>query len=302
MKKWMKKSQQIENGFYKMILVDYNQFVLANLFVGIGNHHNAEINEDMLRHMLLNSLRKARKNFNAEYGELVICADGKNSWRREFFPYYKANRKKSREESEIDWQEVFRIMQKILDELNEKFPYKVLHFDELEADDIIGSLCYEYGQEMGFGEKILILSGDKDFVQLQKFKNVFQYDQIREKYITHSNPEEYLFEHILKGDAGDGIPNILSEDNCMVVGKRQRPMTTKRIEAFKNDPKTFEDLDIAHRFKRNQILIDLESIPNKYKSMVIESFQKEKNVGRKLLFSFFSEKRLKNLLSDIGDF
>jgi hypothetical protein len=285
-----------------MILVDYNQFLLASLFASIGNHHNAEINEDMVRHMFLNSIRSCRRNFMKDYGEIVICADGKNSWRKAAFPYYKANRKKSREESEIDWGDLFRIMHMILEEMKQYFPYKVLHFDELEADDIIGTLAHEFGTEMNFGnEKILILSGDRDFVQLQKYRNVFQYDQIRKKNVVHSNPDEYLFEHILKGDTGDGIPNILSEDNCLVVGKRQRPMTEKRITAYKTNPSSMEEMDRI-RFERNQRLIDLNCIPDKYRKMVLDEYTQERTVGRKHLFSFFTSKRLKNLLSDINDF
>jgi hypothetical protein len=284
-----------------MILVDYNQFVLTNLFVSIGNHHNAEISEDMIRHMFLNSIRRCRKKFFSEYGELVICADGKMSWRKDFFPYYKANRKKSREESEIDWSEVYRIMHKILEEMETFFPYKVLFFDTLEADDIIGTICHNYGSEMNIGEKILILSGDKDFTQLQRYRNVSQYDQVRDKFLVHSNPDEYLLEHILKGDTGDGIPNILSEDNCLVVGKRQKPMTSKRLENFKTNPDSMEEIDKL-RFERNRTLIDLNFVPDKYKTMILEKFKQEKDTGRKHLFTFFTEKRLKNLLGEIGEF
>lgn len=284
------------------ILIDYNQVMLASLFASIGNHHNVEISEDVMRHMFLNSIRSIRKKYVDEYGEIIICADGKNSWRKEVFPYYKANRKKTREESELDWGELFGIIGTIREEIDENFPYKVLHFDSIEADDIIGTICSERGTTLNTdGEKILILSSDKDFIQLHKYANVSQYDSVRSRWITNSNPEKYLREHILKGDSGDGIPNILSEDNCLVIGKRQKPMTAKRIEKFTESIDNMSDEE-KMRHERNKVLIDLECVPDKYKEQIIEKLNQEKNIGRKKLFNYFVKNKLKNLLTDIGDF
>lgn len=275
--------------------------MLASLFVSIGNHTNAEIDENMIRHMFLNSLRANRKKFSNDFGEIVICADGKNTWRKNIFPYYKANRKKNREESELDWADLYRIINLIRDELIECFPYKVLHFEGLEADDIIGALCHEYGTPMNTGEPILILSGDKDYIQLQKYGNISQYNPVMKKWVRDSDPDRFLFEHIIRGDAGDGVPNILSADNCIVVGERQKPITAKKLEAFIKNPETMDELTKV-RFNRNKMLIDLESTPESYRKQIIEEFEKEKEVGRSKLFNFFLEKRLKNLLADIGDF
>ena len=126
-----------------MILVDYNQVMLASLFASIGNHHNVELDENLLRHMFLNSIRFNRKKFTEEFGEIVLCVDTRDVWRRDYFPYYKANRKKSRDESELDWTQLFGIMNTIRDELKEFFPYKVIHMDHLEADDIIGTIVHK---------------------------------------------------------------------------------------------------------------------------------------------------------------
>jgi hypothetical protein len=285
-----------------MILVDYNQVVLATLFVSIGNHTNAEIDENMIRHMFLNSLRANRKKFTEDFGELVICADGKNSWRKEFFPYYKANRKKGRDESELDWNELFRIINLLRDELIEYFPYKVLHFDRLEADDIIGVLAHTYGTELNTGsEAILILSGDKDYIQLQKYSNVQQYNPVLKKWVRDQNPDKYLMEHILKGDGGDGVPNVLSADNTIVIGERQKALTSKRMTELLKGP-SFMDSQTLTRYHRNKLMIDLSETPQKYKDMILEEFSKEKEIGRNKLFGYFVEKRLKNLITDIQDF
>lgn len=284
------------------ILVDYNQVIIASLFAGIGNHTNIDIDENLIRHMFLNSIRTNRKKFNDEYGELVICCDGKNSWRREAFPYYKANRRKNRDESEIDWNNLFNIMNTIRDELKEFFPYKVIHIDHCEADDIIGTICHDEGTELNMGaEKHLVLSADKDYIQLQTYANIDQYDPIRKRWIRNDNPDKYLEEHILKGDSGDGVPNVLSADNCLAVGERQKAMTQKRMAALREGP-DFMDEETKRRFYRNKMMIDLSQIPEKYTTQIREEYSKNKEIGRSELFNFFVKKKLKNLITDIQDF
>lgn len=284
------------------ILVDYNQVMLASLFASIGNHYNVGIDENLIRHMFLNSLRANRKKFKDEYGEIVICADGKNTWRREAFPYYKANRRKSRDESELDWNALFEIMNNIRDELKEFFPYKVIHMDHCEADDIIGAIIHEYGTELNMGsEPFLILSGDKDYVQLQTYANVSQYDPVRKRWMKDSNPEKFLMEHIIRGDTGDGVPNILSADNCLAVGDRQKMMTAKRLDLYMGGEQNMDE-ETLRRYHRNKMMIDLSQIPATYKEKILEEYSKDKEVGREHLFNFFIKKKLKHLVTDIQDF
>lgn len=284
------------------ILIDYNQVILASLFASIGNHHNVDIDENLIRHMFLNSLRANRKKFNSEFGEIVICADGKNTWRREAFPYYKANRRKSRDESELDWNALFTIMNNIRDELKEFFPYKVIHLDHCEADDIIGTIIHEHGTELNMGsEPFLILSGDKDYIQLQTYANVQQYDPVRKRWIKNQDPSGYLKEHIIKGDTGDGVPNILSSDNCLAIGERQKMMTQKRMTTFLGGTQNMDE-ETLRRYHRNKMMIDLGEIPTNHKERILSEYNKEKEVGRQHLFNFFIQKKLKNLVTDIQDF
>lgn len=284
------------------ILVDYNQVVLASLFASIGNHTNLDVDENIIRHMFLNSIRYNRKKFSDKYGEIVICADGKNTWRREAYPYYKANRKKSRDESELDWSNLFNIMNTLREELREFFPYKVIHIERCEADDIIGTVIHNEGTELNIGsEPFLILSGDKDYIQLQTYANVDQYDPVRKRWIRNDNPSQYLTEHVLKGDAGDGVPNILSADNCLAVGERQKPMTKKRISVFSKGTEEMDE-ETLRRYHRNKMMIDLSQIPMEYQNQIMEEYNQEKEVGREQLFNFFVKKKLKNLITDIQDF
>jgi hypothetical protein len=294
-----------------MIIIDLNQVMIANMMAQLGNHTNADINEDLLRHMVLNSIRNYRSKFVNEYGEVVIANDGKQSWRKDFFPYYKAHRRKFREESEMDWGAIFTALNQIREELRDNFPYKYIHVDGAEADDIIGTICHKYGRQLGKHDPILILSGDKDFIQLQTYSNVEQFDPIRKRWIKHSNPTEYLLTHIIKGDRGDGVPNILSKDDCLING-RQTPCRQKYIDHLSaffcdDDFSDLSDVDFkseehARNFNRNMHLIDLRKTPDDIRLNIMEQFNREPTAKRSNLFNYFIEKRLKGLVEHIGDF
>jgi len=283
-----------------MILVDMNQVMIANMMMQIGNHQNAEIDVSMLRHMILNTLRANRKKFTAEFGELVICCDDKNYWRRQIYPYYKANRKKSRDSSELDWNSIFQALNSIREELKEFFPYKVIQIETCEADDIIGVVTHEEGTELNAGEPILILSGDKDYIQLHKYANVKQYDPVRKRWISNANPEKYLAEHILKGDSGDGIPNVLSPDNCFVMGIRQRPVTQKRIAEWA-DINNMQD-EVKRNYMRNKAMIDLSEVPQGMKEEILKAWHEENGKDRSQLLNYFIKNKLRNLMECITEF
>jgi hypothetical protein len=262
-----------------------------------------DVDENLLRHMFLNSIRFNRKKFHNEYGEIIICVDNKDVWRRDYFPYYKANRKKSRDESELDWNKLFESIHRIRSEIDEFFPYKVISVDRCEADDIIGTVINEVGTDLNIGsEKYLILSGDKDFIQLHTYANVDQYNPVLKKWVRSDSPDKYLQEHVLKGDVGDGVPNILSSDNCLAIGERQKPMTKKRITAFLGDPEGSMDEETKLRYNRNKKMIDLSQIPSEYQEKILEQFNIDKKIGREHLFNYFVKKKLKNLITDIQDF
>jgi hypothetical protein len=284
------------------ILIDYNQVILANLFASIGNHTNVDVDEDLLRHMFLSSVRRIRKLLKDDYGEIVICADAKNVWRKEYYPYYKANRKRNRDESELDWNQLFGIMHKIRDEVRDNFPYKVLWVEHCEADDIIGTICHAHGTAMNTGaEKYVVVSGDKDYRQLQIYANVDQYDPVRKRWIRDAAPDKYLQEQILRGDTGDGVPNILSPDNCLAIGERQKAMTSKRLELYLQGTDVMDE-ETLRRYHRNKLMVDLGEVPQKYKDIIMSQFNEEKNVGRENLFNYFVKNKLKNLITDIQDF
>ena len=284
-----------------MILVDMNQVTLSNLMVQLGGNKNVE--PDFVRHMVLNSLRSYRSKFQGEFGELVLCYDNKTNWRRDYFPNYKHSRRKGRKESKLDWNNIFDTLHMIKDELTEFFPYKVLEVDNAEADDIIASVVFHVASEPKNYEKVLILSSDKDFIQLQKYNFVSQYSPMQKKYVNGIDPTTYIKEHILKGDRGDGVPNFLSPDNTFVDELRQRPMSKRKLEAWIDlEPSDYCNEEMMRNYQRNRTLIDLSYIPDDIKEKCTQTFLDAPEGSRKHLLNYFIKNRLKTLMENIGDF
>ena len=280
-----------------MILVDMNQISVASVMMHLHMSKSTIPDDSMVRHMILNSLRMYRTRFSSEFGELVLCYDSKHYWRRDYFPQYKANRKKSREKSDQDWDAIFDCLNIIKEEIKTNMPYKFLEIYGAEADDIIATICSEYDEE------IMILSGDKDFIQLQKFPNVKQYSPITKKMVNGINPDGYLQEHILKGDTSDGIPNVLSPDNTFTDGLRQNPLTKKKIVSIM-ETLPFSSLPdkIKRNYQRNKKLIDLTSAPSELSDEILKTYRSSPFGDRSKLLNYFIQKRLRSLTESIGEF
>lgn len=279
-----------------MIIIDYNGIAIGNIVT-----QKLDIDENLIRHMILNSIRLYRRRFHKEFGEVVITADAGNNWRYKAYPNYKAKRKSGRKESKMDWNEIFRITNMVYEELGEHFPYKTLKIDGCEADDIIGQLCYNT-QEFGQYENVMIVSADKDFAQLQKFSNIQQYSPMTKKFIKIEHPRKQLMELVLRGDVSDGVPNVLSGDNVFVEGIRQTPLRQKVLDELIEDPKSHGE-EVYRNFLRNKKLIDLSETPDALKSQIINTFESQNNVdNRGKVFPYLVAKRCKRLIEDIEDF
>lgn len=286
-----------------MILLDLNQVMIANLMIQIQGG-KVDLQEDLIRHMVLNSIRMYRQKFK-EYGELVICADDKNYWRKDIFPYYKAHRKNDREKSDLDWQMIFETLNKVKGEIKENFPYRVIQVSRAEADDVIGTLVNRFGTYLNndSSEKILILSGDKDFGQLQKFSNVEQFSPVTKRWIKIPDPRRFLREHIMKGDRGDGIPNFLSNDSSIVAKERQKPLASKKLNTWVDlEPEQFCNDEMLRNYKRNEQLVDLDCIPQEISNEVIRQYDEYVIPERRGLLNYFIKNRLKLLTDSIGEF
>ena len=283
-----------------MIIVDYSGIALASIIINKTN------DEDMIRHMILNSLRMYHKRYKDEYGEMVLAVDAANNWRRSVFPQYKASRKKNRQESTFDWNEAFRLLNLVREEIAENFPYKVIRVDKCEADDVIGTIVASKSTIQFNVEKIMIVSSDRDFLQLQRFPNVKQFSPLLKKELKEDNARYYLLNHIIRGDKGDGVPNILSNDDTFVEGFRQTPMTQKKVDSIIEDLEEGELLYAASWYRnylRNEQLIALSETPQELKNEIINTYEKQdpwSNKGKVL--PYLIAKRCNNLIESVQEF
>lgn len=299
-----------------MIIVDFNQTAISTIMAELAGRTDVEIRKDLIRHMILNAIRSYKVKFGAEFGELVIACDNRHYWRKDKFPYYKASRKKARADSGFDWKLIFDTLHEIRAELHAFFPYTVIDVDGAEADDVIAILA-EWTQTNDlradgmFGteqpQPVLILSGDHDFIQLQRYKNVQQFSPIHKKWVKpDSTIHSYLMEHIIKGDKGDGIPNILSPDDCFITESRQKPVSAKKLEEWqKLNPDDFHNhvpVEVARNFQRNRYLIDFSCIPDAVRNHVLTAWTERIKKDRSQLLNYFIEHKMKNMIEHLGEF
>jgi hypothetical protein len=278
-----------------MILIDFSQTIIAGLMAQL-KATDGEMNEKLLRHMILNTLRNYQKRYSGEYGKMVLCTDAMRPWRRDFFPQYKANRRKTRDKDDKDWGMIFETLHKVKDEIEEHFPYHVLHVEKCEGDDLIAVLV------MNTTTPTLIVSGDKDFQQLHKYNYVNQWSPNLNKMIKCDDPERFLKEHILKGDKSDGVPNILSADNCLDEGIRQTPLRKPILEKYLRI--SIEKDDKYYRnYVRNQTLIDFANIPQELVERILRVYDTTHPTHKaEKVFDYLRVNRLDMLLEHIEDF
>lgn len=281
-------------------LVDLNQVLIANMMQNIKLFSDNRFDESLMRHMALNTIRANTKQFKSKYPNVVLCCDNKRFWRKEVFPFYKAHRKADRANSGLDWSAIFETLNKLRSEFKEYLPYKIIDVDGAEADDVIAVLT----ALLSANDSVLILSSDKDFAQLQKYPNVTQYSPIMKRFIKIDDPHRFVREHILRGDRGDGIPNFLSSDNCFVVGERQKPISSKKLnEWVTQDTSQFCTTDDMQRnFLRNQTLVDFDYIPENLRASIVSTFNDIKPAPKAKLLEYFIDNNLKAMIESISDF
>lgn len=281
------------------ILVDFSAVAVSSVMISMQQH--IELDENATRHIILNVIRSVRRKFHKQYGEVVICIDAKNYWRKQIFPHYKAARKAARQQSTVDWKRLFEILDTIHNELKEFFPYKVIRVDRAEADDIIGAICTrEPGPHM-------IISNDKDFMQLQRLPGIAMYSPRISSLMKCDNPALFLIEHIIRGDLGDGIPNVLSDDDTFVnPDKRQKRLTDAKVtEWVASVPENVFSPEVMQNYNRNESLISLFKIPEDIIEEVHRCYIDNSTItgsrGMKLM-KYFMDKGLRNLVENLEEF
>lgn len=277
-------------------LIDMNSLGVASIMAHTKG--SPIYDENIIRHIIINQLRLIKTKTKAE---LVLCYDGANNWRKQKFQYYKQNRKVLRESSSVDWNNMFKVLDKIREELAQNFPYKVLHVDTAEADDIIAVIC------KNITDPIVIVSSDEDFLQLQRYTNVSQYSLIKKAILKSMEPEKDLFEHILRGDPTDGIPNYLSDDDCMInESKRQTPLRQKLIDSLWQDKLDgipfFDAPDRFKNFHRNKELIDFTKIPQNIQKEILDKYNSTKPADKSKIMHYLASNGMNVLLEHITEF
>jgi len=285
-----------------MVLVDFNGLAIGSI---MGSLNRGEgLSTKLVKHIILNNLRLYRKKYSeGKYGKIVICTD-ERSWRKDTFPPYKANRTSTRETDKHDWPKIFDLIDSTLDDISNNFPYAVINVFGAEADDIIGALTVHKSIPL-IGEDVVIISADKDFIQLQKHGNVIQWSPMFNKMVKDPNPIRYLFEHLLKGDSGDGVPNVLSSDTCLIDKIRQSPMTKKKIEEWWNNRDKLKEVmppEVFRNYIRNREMIDLDRTPSYIKENAINQYENYKYPKRSNILTYLIENNMKLLIENAGEF
>ncbi len=275
-----------------------NQIALASVMMQLRMNETTEVSEDMVRHMILNSIRNYVMQFKSEYVEndadVILAWDSKHYWRRDYYPQYKASRRKGRQESDLDWNEIFGVTNKIRDEIKENLPYKSVEVYGAEADDIIAVVSNSY-------DKVMIVSSDKDFIQLHT-GNVKQWSPVTKQEVNGHDPDTYIKEHVLRGDSGDGVPNVLSPDHTFTDGLRQKPLGKKRIEKMIGENMSDWNDEVKRNYQRNYKLINLKNIPEDIKDNIVDEIFKSSWGDSSKLLNYFTVNKLKTLTENIGDF
>lgn len=283
-----------------IILLDFSQIVISST-IEFFSFSKKQIDLPLLRHIALNNILSYKKKFNAQTNQLIICFDGKDYWRKDIFPLYKQNRKLSHDKSNFDWNEFFNIFNTIKDEIKNELPFKTIESYRCEADDIIAVLSKYHCPHQ---DKIIIISSDKDLIQIQNniCSKVQQWSPLHKKYISAQTNNYNLFEHVVKGDSGDGIPNILSDEDVFLdKSKRSKPIkSTNIIEWEKNNglynPERFcSSKEMLAKFYRNHTLIDLRNIPENLSLQIIADFNTDTN-KRVDIFNYLVKNKLRKIL------
>lgn len=289
------------------ILVDYNNICFSGILAQLHTL-DGKFEEGLIRHMVLTFLLSYKRQY-PDQKELILCCDGNNSWRKDYFPYYKARRHAKKEVSEadegeeaFDMEELWRILNLLREEFKTYMPYKVIHLPRVEGDDAIAVLC------KNLPGPHVIVSNDKDFGQLQKYEGVIQYSPLKKNRegngeIIHDDPIAFLKEQIIRGDGIDDVPNILSDDDTFVdPTKRQKRIMSKKMDEYLSRPlhEHFE----KSKIDRNTKMIDMDQIPEEYAKLIMDEYenQKSKMIKRQDIFQYFLAKKLHRLIDDIQKF
>ncbi|UYD60091.1 ribonuclease H [Aeromonas phage avDM12-TAAL] len=290
-------------------IFDFSQIAIATIMQTY--EPTDKIDANLVRHLILSSLKYNVLNRKQEYPNIIIAVDNSADggyWRRQKYYFYKKHREKDRKESDWDWESIFDSIKTVAYELRENMPYKTLILPHTEADDIIGVLC-KYLDEKFPDAPVLVVSSDGDMTQTQRYKNVKQWSPGQKKWVKPKEGtwRKDLITKIIKGDSGDGIANIKSRSDFILTkldGERQKSISSKLLaQAFEEkDPSVLFTGDEFTRYNENRELVDFEMIPDNIRQAIINEFETIKVPGRSKIYPYFVKKAIKKLLDHVNEF
>ena len=169
--------------------------------------------------------------------KIIVAFDISSSEKRtKIFSEYKAGRHKTPEDLTMQ----FPIIKELLRMMN----IPIVQKDGIEADDILGAIAKKEGKK---GNKIIILTGDRDYFQLVDINVNIRYPKTimgKTEYIIYDNykineeygltPEKLIEVKALMGDASDNIPGVKG------IGEKT---ALKLIIQFENLEKIYEYIE-----------------------------------------------------------
>lgn len=294
----------------KTLIFDFSQIAYSAKFQTDGKGSDLwQLN--LWRSVVLKMLKKHIKNFNPD--DVVLAMDGKHSWRKDVDEYYKKNRYESKKDNN-DWISFYSEMNNFIDELINIFPYKCIKLENVEGDDIIAILTQKIPGE------IVIISSDHDLTQLMLYnKNITIFNPIKNEEIPfYSESELKLIQetHIIKGDTGDGVPNIFSDRNTFTVkGKRQKVTSSKKLNSIlERGINDYLKLDTTTSIKEKEkiiknyqlnyklVVLKLDNIPNNHIENVMNEYNKKIVYDVENIKSYLKSKRMVTLFENINEF
>jgi hypothetical protein len=248
-------------------------------------HANIKENDDILTSMCHHSaLMSMQYLYNKYKPDEIVAIFDSHSWRKDYTKYgaithkpYKGNRRKDLTQKEKEQFEVFDgHIEEFYEYLRDYSALIVLKRNMLECDDIMAGFVDKYTDD-----KHIIISSDKDFIQLLNHPNVAliepEHEKARSLADWNFDSEFFMFEKCLRGDAGDNVqssyPRLQKKKIDAAYGDA---FLTQNIMEHEFDVEVFDaDGNLKkHHYKtselyvENEILMDLRKQPDEIKKMI----------------------------------
>ncbi len=199
--------------------------------------------------MWFETIKKLCKLFTIQTKDIIFARDGHDIWRYKVYSEYKATRAGFVKNDPHSPAPVFG-------HINKHFHpqvagAKVLLVNQAEADDII-AVTTRYIRTTFPKTKIIIITGDHDFLQLSEPDHIDLYQLKGFRQFIVDDPRVALLIKVLAGDPSDNIPHAFK--GC---GK----ITAKRLAENPKELEKVLDQKGRDQYNFNRLLIDFDCIP-----------------------------------------